>query len=94
MLTVLGCFVVAVRNLPGTLKKLASHMPGRTVPPRPWTGHDWVPPILLLVACAGLVLLARLATPMAAMVIGALFVVNAIFYHALRGAPLLTGRSF
>lgn len=85
ILMVLGCFAVAVRNLPGTLKKLGTHMPGRTVPPRPWTGHDWAPPILLLVACAGLVALARIATPMAATVIGALFIVNAIFYHALRG---------
>jgi hypothetical protein len=86
-----GCFVVAMRTLPGTLQKIGSRLPGATVPKRPWSGSDSMNFTLLLVSTGAISFLALLSTPTTALLVAAFLAVNAIFFHALQG-PTTTGR--
>jgi len=86
-----GCFVVAVRTLPGTLQKIGSRLPGATVPKRPWSGSDSMNFTLLLVSTGAIAFLALLSTPTTALLVAAFLAVNAIFFHALQG-PTTAGR--
>lgn len=86
-----GCFVVAVRTLPGALEKIASRLPSSTAPQRPWTGADTRPFTFLLVTLGGVALLAVLTTTVAALLTAAFMLINAVFFHALQG-PTAAGR--
>ncbi len=86
-----GCFIVAVRTLPGPLEKIASRLPGSTAPQRPWTGADSRPFTFLLMAVGGVALIALLSTTVAALLTAAFLVINAAFFYALQG-PTAAGR--
>ena len=86
-----GCFIVAVRTIPNTLEKIASYFPGSTAPERPWSGADSRCFTLVVAALGGVLLIAMLSTPVAAVLTAAFMVVNAIFYHQLQG-PTAAGR--
>lgn len=86
-----GCFIVAIRTVPGTLEKIASLAPGSTAPRRPWSGGD-SRCFTLLVATLGCVLLiALLSSPMAAIITACFMATNAFFYHGLQG-PTAAGK--
>ena len=87
----IGCFVVAVRTLSGTLEKIACRMPGSTAPKRPWTGADGRPLAFLAGAVAGITVIALMSNTLAALLVGAFMIVNAVFYFALQG-PTPAGR--
>jgi hypothetical protein len=87
----IACFVVAVRTLPGTLEKIASHLPGSTAPRRPWTDADTHPIIFLAVALVGVSLIALMSTAVAGLLTAAFLLVNAVFYFSLQG-PTSAGR--
>ncbi len=91
LLLTFGCFIVAVRTLPGPLEKIASRLPESTAPQRPWTGADSRPFTFLLMALGGVALLALLSTTVAALLTAAFLVINAVFFYALRG-PTAAGR--
>jgi len=87
-----GCFVVAVRTLSGTVEKVACRIPGSTAPKRPWTGADSRPLYFLAGALVGISLLGLMSSPIAALLLAGFAVVNAVFYFALQG-PSATGRA-
>jgi hypothetical protein len=87
-----GCFVVAVRTLSGTVEKVACRIPGSTAPKRPWTGADSRPLYFLVGALVGISLLGLMSSPIAALLLAGFAVVNAVFYFALQG-PSATGRA-
>lgn len=91
ILVTLGCFIVAVRSLPGPLEKIASRFPGSTAPRRPWTGADSRPFTFLQVALGGVAILALLSSNAAALFTAAFLLINAVFFHALQG-PTSAGR--
>jgi hypothetical protein len=91
ILITFGCFVVAVRTLPGTFEKIASRLPGSTAPRRPWTGTDTRPVTFLLVTIGGVALLALLSTTVSALLTAAFMAINAVFFHAMQG-PTPAGR--
>jgi len=80
-----SCFLVAVGTLYGPIEKIASRMPGSTVPRRPWTGSDFRPFAFLFGALAGVSALALITTSPTALFIGGFLAVNAFFYYALQG---------
>lgn len=86
-----GCFVVAVRTLPGTFEKIACRLPGSTAPKRAWTGSDVKPLSFLAASVAGVSLLGLMSNTGAALILGAFMAVNVIFYYALQG-PSTAGR--
>jgi predicted membrane protein DUF2207 len=86
-----ACFIVAVRTLSGTLEKVASRLPGSTVPKRPWTDADTRPLWFLAGALVGLTLIGFLSSWGAALLAGSFLIVNAFFYFALQG-PSPAGR--
>jgi hypothetical protein len=86
-----GCFVVAVRTLSGTLEKIACRLPGSTAPRRPWTGADTRPLWFLAGAFVGVAFIGVMSNTLAALLVGAFMVVNAVFYFALQG-PSASGR--
>lgn len=90
-LVTFGCFVVAVRTLPGALENLASRLPSSTAPQRPWTGADTRPFTFLLVTLGGVALLAVLTTTVAALLTGGFLLINAVFFHVFQG-PTRGGR--
>ena len=86
-----SCLIIAIRTLSGPIEKIASRFPGSIAPRRPWTGADTRPFILLAVALGGVLLLAYATSPVPALLITAILVVNAAFYFALQG-PTPAGR--
>jgi hypothetical protein len=86
-----GCFVVAVRTLPGTVEKIACRLPGSTAPKRPWTGADARPLFFLAAALLGVSLIGLMSNAIVALLMGAFMAVNVIFYYTLQG-PSSAGR--
>jgi hypothetical protein len=86
-----GCFVVAVRTVPGTLQKIGSRLPGAIAPKRPWSGSDSMNVTLLLVSTGAIAFLALLSATTTALLVAAFLAVNAFFFHALQG-PTTAGR--
>lgn len=86
-----GCFIVALRTLSGTLEKIACRLPGSTAPRRPWTGADTRPLWFLAGAFIGVSFIGVMSNPLAALLVGAFMIVNAVFYYALQG-PSASGR--
>jgi hypothetical protein len=86
-----GSFIVAVRTIPSTLEKIASHFPGSTAPQRPWSSADSRCFTFIVATLGGVLLIAMLSTPIAAVLTSAFMAVNAIFYHQLQG-PTAAGR--
>lgn len=86
-----SCFVIGVRTLPGTLEKVASRLPGSTVPRRPWTHADARPFWFLAGSVLGLVFIGLLSSANAVVLASGFLAVNAIFYFALQG-PSAAGR--
>lgn len=91
ILMTFGCFIVAVRTLPGPLEKIASRLPGSIAPRRPWTGADSRPITFLLATVGGVSLLAVMSTTVAALLTTAFLAVNAVFFYGLQG-PTSAGR--
>ena len=86
-----GSFIVAVRTIPNTLEKIGSQFPGSTAPQRPWSGADSRCLTFIVASLGGILLIAVLSTPLAAVLTAAFMAVNAIFYHQLQG-PTAEGR--
>ena len=91
LLLTFGCFVVAVRTLSGTLEKIACRLPGSTAPRRPWTDADTRPLWFLAGAFVGVSFIGAMSNVLAALLVGAFMLVNAVFYYALQG-PSKLGR--
>ena len=86
-----ACLIVAIRTLPGTLQKIASRLPGSTVPQRPWSGADTMNFTLLALSAGAISFLAVLSTITTALLIAGFLAVNAVFFHALQG-PTAAGK--
>lgn len=84
-------FIAAVRSLPDMLQKIASRLPGSTVPKRPWSGADIMTFTLFVAGIAGVAFVGLQSTYAAALFTAGFFAANAIFYHALQG-PTAAGR--
>jgi hypothetical protein len=79
LLITAGSLAMAMRTLPGAVAKVSTRMPWSTAPRRPWNGADALPFSFLFVACGGIGGLAILDSTPAALIVAALFALNALF---------------
>lgn len=84
--------IAAVRTLPGTFRKAASHLPVSSAPRLSWTAADRAATGFLGTSLIFIVLIGHWSNIFTALFTAAFLAVNAIFFQTLREQPTAMGR--